>query len=65
MTQSVPRQNNKFYLPEVSKKATRTLIKVRVDVRRGAASPAQKAVWRKFWQKLVAEVKKNGKQNMD
>lgn len=41
--------------------ATKTEVKVKIDIRPGPASPAQKAVWGKFWQKLIAEAKENPK----
>ena len=31
--------------------------KVKVSIQPGPASPAQKAAWRRFWAKLLAEVK--------
>lgn len=36
---------------------------VRVDVQPGPASPAQKAAWRKFWRKLISEVKSDERKN--
>lgn len=33
-------------------------IKVSVDIRAGPASLAQKAAWRKFWKKLIAEAQR-------
>lgn len=33
--------------------------KVIISIWSGPASPAQKGAWRKFWQKLIAEVKAN------
>ena len=43
-------------------KATKdTGLKLRVDIRPGPVSPAQKTAWRKFWQKLIAEVKSEAK----
>jgi len=32
-------------------------VEVKVDIRPGPATPAQKAAWHKFWQKIVPEVK--------
>jgi len=34
-----------------------TEAKVKVDIRPGPVSPAQKTAWVRFWQKLIAEVK--------
>ena len=36
-----------------------TAIKVEVNIRPEPATPAQKTAWRKFWQKLITEVKAN------
>jgi len=41
----------------VAKPDTKTQSKVTVNIRPGPMSPAQKQVWRRFWQKLIAEVK--------
>lgn len=41
----------------VSKTATKTEIKITTNIRPGPVSLAQKTAWRKFWQKLIAEVK--------
>jgi hypothetical protein len=41
------------------KLADRAPIKVTVDIRRGPASPAQKFAWKRFWQKLISEVKRD------
>jgi hypothetical protein len=30
---------------------------VTLDIKPGPASPAQKQAWKRFWQKLIAEVK--------
>jgi len=38
-------------------KAAGLTVKVNVDIKPGQSSLAQKATWRKFWQKLMAEVK--------
>lgn len=43
--------------PKIPKSATRIEIRVKIDIRPGPASPAQKVAWRRFWQKLIAEVK--------
>lgn len=40
-------------------KINRKLISVTIDIRHGPASPTQKVVWAKFWQKLIAEVSTN------
>jgi len=39
--------------------ANKTAIKpiVKLNIRPGQVTPAQKTAWRKFWQKLIAEVK--------
>lgn len=34
-----------------------TEIKIKVDIKPGPVSPAQKTAWRKFWQSLIAGVK--------
>ncbi len=34
--------------------------KVKLDIRPGPVSPAQRATWRRFWQKLITEVKGDG-----
>jgi len=34
-----------------------TEIQARVHIRPGPSTPAQKTAWRKFWQRLIAEVK--------
>jgi len=31
--------------------------KLQVSIRQGTVSPARKATWRRFWQKLIAETK--------
>ena len=31
--------------------------KVILNIKRGPASPAQKQAWKRFWQKLISEVK--------
>lgn len=41
-------------MPSLADKAP---IKVTVDIRSAPTSPAQKQVWKRFWQKLIAEVK--------
>jgi hypothetical protein len=38
-------------------KATKNTPKVKLDIRIGLVSPAQKAAGRKFWQRLIASVK--------
>ena len=45
------------------KSDTKTGIKVKANIKTGPASPAQKASWRKFWQKLIAEVKAEEKES--
>ena len=42
--------------------AIKDTIKVKVDIRPGPVSPAQKQAWRRFWQKLIAEVKAGERQ---
>ena len=42
---------------KATKNTTKTEIKVTTDIVPGPASLAQKTAWRKFWQKLIAEVK--------
>jgi hypothetical protein len=32
-------------------------VKIQVSIRPGTVSPARKAAWRRFWQKLIAEAK--------
>jgi hypothetical protein len=39
------------------KSKTATSIKVVLNIRPGPASPAQKQAWKRFWQKLISEVK--------
>jgi len=34
-----------------------TQVRVKVNIRPGPVTLAQKTAWRKFWQKLIAEVK--------
>ena len=36
---------------------TRTDIAVKVDIRPESASDPQRQAWKRFWQKLIAEVK--------
>jgi len=36
---------------------TKTEIKMTVDIQRGPASPAQEQAWKRFWRKLISEVK--------
>lgn len=48
----------RIWRPKVPKVTTKTAVKVVVDIRPAPAFPAQKAAWREFWQKLIAEVKK-------
>ena len=38
-------------------KSDSTQPRVIVNIRPGEMSPAQKQAWRKFWQKLITEVK--------
>jgi hypothetical protein len=42
--------------PKVPKTANK-LIKITVDIQPGPALPAQKTAWKRFWQKLIDEVK--------
>jgi len=42
----------------VTKTTTKTEIKITTDIRLGPASLAQKTAWRKFWQKLISEAKR-------
>jgi hypothetical protein len=47
------------------KSATNIGIKVKIDIRPGgAASAAQKALWRKWWQRIIAEVKSGDKDSV-
>jgi hypothetical protein len=39
------------------KAKTTASIKVVVDIKPGPASPAQKQAWKRFWGKLISEVK--------
>lgn len=46
----------------VPKSATKPTIKVTVDIRPGlAASSAAKQQWKRFWAKLISQVKDEGK----
>jgi len=37
-------------------KSDRAPVKVTVNIKPGPVSPAQKQAWRRFWQKLIAQV---------
>ena len=39
-------------MPETTEK---TLIKLKICIKPGAVSPAQKQAWQKFWEKLIGE----------
>ena len=46
-----------YWRPKVPELSKSTKSKVTVNVHPGTMSPAQKQAWRKFWQKLITEVK--------
>lgn len=47
-----------YWRPKVPKTTDKTEVTLKVDIEPGPASPAQKAAWHKFWQKLISEAKR-------
>jgi len=41
----------------VSKASEETVVRIKKNVRPESVTPAQREAWRKFWRKLIAEVK--------
>ena len=47
---------------QMMKSDIRTQLRIKVNIRPGPVSPVQKTAWRKFWQKLISEVKAGERQ---
>lgn len=43
--------------PKVARSSGLGPMKIIISIRAGPASPAQKAAWRRFWEKLIVEAK--------